>query len=116
MNDSAFLKSGKFEKLDELLPKLKEEGHRVVMFSQFIFILDIIEDYMRIRGHNFLRLDGTTKSLDRLEISLLNFILLLFPRSRHLIISFGSYFISFYNYAYASVPLLIFYIADLAFN
>ncbi|XP_073975791.1 SWI/SNF-related matrix-associated actin-dependent regulator of chromatin subfamily A containing DEAD/H box 1 homolog isoform X2 [Rhodnius prolixus] len=68
LNDSAFLKSGKFEKLDELLPKLKEEGHRVVMFSQFIFILDIIEDYMRIRGHNFLRLDGTTKSLDRQEL------------------------------------------------
>ncbi|KAK9499348.1 hypothetical protein O3M35_002399 [Rhynocoris fuscipes] len=68
LKDTDLLKSGKFAKLDELLPKLKDEGHRVVMFSQYLFILDIIEDYMRIRGHSFLRLDGSTKSLDRQEL------------------------------------------------
>ncbi len=35
--------------LDRLLVKLKKAGHRVVLFSQFARMLDILEDYLRLR-------------------------------------------------------------------
>ncbi|CAH2238139.1 jg22067 [Pararge aegeria aegeria] len=60
--------SGKFEKLDELLPKLKDEGHRVLVFSQFTMMLDILEPYMRLRNYRYLRLDGSTAVNDRQEL------------------------------------------------
>lgn len=44
--------------LDKLLPKLKADGHRVLIFSQFRIVLNIIEDYMRLRNFSFERIDG----------------------------------------------------------
>ena len=38
--------SGKMVMLDRLLSKLKEKGHRVVIFSQYTRTLDIINDYL----------------------------------------------------------------------
>ena len=43
--------SGKLEVLDRLLAKLKANGHRVVLFSQWNRVLDIIEDYLTLRGY-----------------------------------------------------------------
>uniref|UniRef100_A0A182JVJ0 SWI/SNF-related matrix-associated actin-dependent regulator of chromatin subfamily A containing DEAD/H box 1 homolog n=1 Tax=Anopheles christyi TaxID=43041 RepID=A0A182JVJ0_9DIPT len=60
--------SGKFKQLDELLPKMKEEGHRVLIFSQFTMMLDIMERYLKIRKHGFLRLDGSTAVTERQEL------------------------------------------------
>uniref|UniRef100_A0A182JM75 SWI/SNF-related matrix-associated actin-dependent regulator of chromatin subfamily A containing DEAD/H box 1 homolog n=1 Tax=Anopheles atroparvus TaxID=41427 RepID=A0A182JM75_ANOAO len=60
--------SGKFRQLDELLPKLKEGGHRVLIFSQFTMMLDIMERYLKIRKYGFLRLDGTTAVTERQEL------------------------------------------------
>ncbi|XP_031844634.1 SWI/SNF-related, matrix-associated actin-dependent regulator of chromatin, subfamily a, containing DEAD/H box 1 [Nomia melanderi] len=57
--------AGKLKVLDELLPKLKEEGHRVLIFSQFTMVLDILEEYLTIRGKSYLRLDGSTPVTDR---------------------------------------------------
>ncbi|CEH13379.1 snf2-family atp dependent chromatin remodeling factor snf21 [Ceraceosorus bombacis] len=57
--------SGKFELLDRLLPKLKAFGHRVLIFFQMTHIMDIMEDFLRFRGHKYCRLDGTTKPDDR---------------------------------------------------
>ncbi|XP_076232532.1 SWI/SNF-related, matrix-associated actin-dependent regulator of chromatin, subfamily a, containing DEAD/H box 1 [Calliopsis andreniformis] len=57
--------AGKLRVLDELLPKLKEEGHRVLIFSQFTMVLDILEEYLTIRGKTYLRLDGSTPVTDR---------------------------------------------------
>lgn len=57
--------SGKFNKLDEMLPRLKAEGHRVLIFSQFTMMLDIIEPYLRLRNYHYLRLDGSTAVNDR---------------------------------------------------
>ncbi len=51
--------SGKMVLLDKLLPKLREEGHRVLIFSQMVMLLDILEDYMRHRQYKYERLDGT---------------------------------------------------------
>lgn len=39
--------------LDRMLPKLKSEGHRVVLFSQFNGSLDCLEDYLVMRGYTF---------------------------------------------------------------
>ena len=36
--------SGKLVLLDKLLPRLREEGHRVLLFSQFKIMLDLIEE------------------------------------------------------------------------
>lgn len=38
--------SGKLVLTDKLLPKLKADGHKVLVFSQMIRVLDIIEDYL----------------------------------------------------------------------
>lgn len=37
--------SGKMVLLDKLLPRLKERGSRVLIFSQMTRVLDILEDY-----------------------------------------------------------------------
>jgi superfamily II DNA or RNA helicase len=51
--------SGKMTLLDKLLPKLKEDGHRVLIFSQFRMMLDIIEDYVHQKGYFYDRVDGS---------------------------------------------------------
>lgn len=60
--------SGKFKHLDELLPKLKSEGHRVLIFSQFTMVLDIIEHFLKIRNHGYCRLDGQTAVDERQDL------------------------------------------------
>lgn len=59
------LEAGKIKQLDILLPKLKQEGHRVLIFSQFIMMLDILEKYLEIRDFGYMRLDGQTAVVDR---------------------------------------------------
>lgn len=56
------MNSGKMVLLDKLLSKLKTDGHRVLIFSQMVRLLDIISDYMTARGYLFQRLDGTVPS------------------------------------------------------
>eukprot|EP00729_Bicosta_minor_P000649 gene649-4309_t len=57
--------SGKMVMLDRLLIKLKTAGHRVCIFSQFTQTLDILDDYMRMRGFRYTRLDGSTNRVIR---------------------------------------------------
>lgn len=38
--------SGKLVLIDKLLPKLKAGDHKVLIFSQMIRVLDILEDYL----------------------------------------------------------------------
>lgn len=52
------MNSGKFVLLDKLLARLKIDGHRVLIFSQMVRILDILSDYMSLRGYQHQRLDG----------------------------------------------------------
>ncbi|KAJ2796759.1 ATP-dependent DNA helicase Hrp3, partial [Coemansia helicoidea] len=54
--------SGKMVLLDKLLAKLKSGGHRVLIFSQMVRMLDILADYMSLRGYSFQRLDGSVPS------------------------------------------------------
>ncbi|PNY24508.1 Chromo domain-containing protein 1 [Tolypocladium capitatum] len=51
--------SGKMMLLDQLLSKLRKDGHRVLIFSQMVKMLDILGDYLSLRGYKFQRLDGT---------------------------------------------------------
>ncbi|KAJ6627101.1 SNF2 family N-terminal domain-containing protein [Mycena sp. CBHHK59/15] len=57
--------SAKLRFLKVLLPKLKARGHRVLLFSQFVIALDVIEDFLNGEEHKYLRLDGNTKGKDR---------------------------------------------------
>ncbi|KAF8932788.1 hypothetical protein BGZ58_006793 [Dissophora ornata] len=56
---------GKLELLHNMLPKLKQNGHRVLIFSTMTRLLDILEDYLNGERYNFVRLDGSTSSADR---------------------------------------------------
>lgn len=57
--------SGKLAKLDELLFKLKEEGHRVLLYFQMTRMIDLMEEYLTYRNYKYIRLDGSTKLEDR---------------------------------------------------
>ncbi|KAF2238631.1 hypothetical protein EV356DRAFT_440228 [Viridothelium virens] len=67
-NDLLWRTAGKFELLDRILPKFAATGHRVLMFFQMTQIMNIMEDFLRLRGFNYLRLDGSTKADDRSEL------------------------------------------------
>lgn len=41
--------SGKLQLLDKMMIKLKEQGHRVLIYSQFQHMLDLLEDYCNYR-------------------------------------------------------------------
>ncbi|GMF35385.1 unnamed protein product [Phytophthora fragariaefolia] len=56
---------GKMTLLHKLLPKLQAQGSRVLIFCQMTSMMDILEDYMRYFGHDYCRLDGSTKGEDR---------------------------------------------------
>ncbi|XP_047321306.1 protein CHROMATIN REMODELING 5 isoform X2 [Impatiens glandulifera] len=56
------LSSGKLVILDKLLVRLHETKHRVLIFSQMVRMLDILAEYLSLRGFQFQRLDGSTKS------------------------------------------------------
>ncbi|CAG9561675.1 unnamed protein product [Danaus chrysippus] len=66
--DSLIEDSGKFQKLDSMLPQLQAEGHRVLIFSQFTMMLDVIEPYLRMRNYRYLRLDGSTAVNERQDL------------------------------------------------
>ncbi|KAF2094828.1 hypothetical protein NA57DRAFT_60243 [Rhizodiscina lignyota] len=57
--------SGKLMLLDRFLVKLKAEGHRVLIFSQMVKMLDILQDYCRLRGYQYQRIDGTIPASTR---------------------------------------------------
>ncbi|GIX86456.1 hypothetical protein CDAR_165421 [Caerostris darwini] len=50
--------SGKLLVLDNLLPHLKKRGHKVLIFSQFVTLLHILEDYCTFRNYKFTKLYG----------------------------------------------------------
>uniref|UniRef100_A0A6Q2XJ74 Helicase C-terminal domain-containing protein n=1 Tax=Esox lucius TaxID=8010 RepID=A0A6Q2XJ74_ESOLU len=53
--------SGKLVLLDKLLLRLRERGHRVLIFSQMVRMLDILAEYLKSRQFLFQRLDGSIK-------------------------------------------------------
>lgn len=59
--------SGKLVLLDKLLPSLQSEGHKVLIFSQMVRVLNILEDFLKYRGYLYERLDGTSRAAERKE-------------------------------------------------
>ena len=57
--------SSKLQLLQIMLPKLQERGHRVLIFSQFLDNLDIVEDFLDGLGLQHRRLDGSINSLEK---------------------------------------------------
>ena len=60
-------KSSKLEALLELLEECKSGGHRVLVFSQFTEMLEIIKKNMP-ENMTYLYLDGKTKAKERIEL------------------------------------------------
>merc|ERR1712141_138928 len=50
--------SGKLVLLAKMLAKLKEEGHRVLIFSQMTKMLDLLEDFLEGEHYKYERIDG----------------------------------------------------------
>ncbi|OON20507.1 protein, SNF2 family [Opisthorchis viverrini] len=50
--------SGKLVLIHKLLPKLRANGHKVLIFSQMIRVLDILEDFLIHQRYPFERIDG----------------------------------------------------------
>ncbi|QLQ79545.1 hypothetical protein HG537_0C01920 [Torulaspora globosa] len=59
--------SAKLKVLDRLLKKLKEQGSRVLIFSQMSRVLDILEDYCYFREFEYCRIDGATDHEERIK-------------------------------------------------
>ena len=60
--------SSKVNFLFELLQELKNEGHKVLIFSKTKILLNMIQEIMKEKSFNFVRLDGDVKIKDRDEI------------------------------------------------
>lgn len=56
--------SAKFNLLFDLLPEILEEGRRVLLFSQFTTMLDLIEKELEKRGMTYAKLTGQTRKRD----------------------------------------------------
>ncbi|XP_029617971.1 SWI/SNF-related matrix-associated actin-dependent regulator of chromatin subfamily A containing DEAD/H box 1A [Salmo trutta] len=68
LDKDLLLDSGKFHLLQTLLATLKTKGDRVVLFSQFTMMLDIVEILLKHLGHRYVRLDGSTPIADRIVL------------------------------------------------
>lgn len=62
------LASVKFDYLRRLLPTLHADGHRVLIFSQWTKLLDLLEVLMDHMQYRFLRLDGSTNVAERQDL------------------------------------------------
>lgn len=60
--------SGKLSLLDKLLDNLKNNDHRVLIYFQMTKMMDLMEEYLTFRQHNYIRLDGSSKLEDRRDL------------------------------------------------
>lgn len=57
--------SGKLYVLQQLLPRLKADGHCVLLFSQSTAFLDIIQDFLTMESFSYERIDGSVRGKER---------------------------------------------------
>ena len=57
--------SGKLILIDKLLPKLRNGGHKVLIFSQMVKVLDILEEYLALINIKPERIDGSVPENER---------------------------------------------------
>ena len=57
--------AGKLQTLAALLARLRAQGARCLIFTQMSKMLDLLEAFLNLHGHAYLRLDGSTKPAQR---------------------------------------------------
>ncbi|KAL0051035.1 hypothetical protein WJX82_000961 [Trebouxia sp. C0006] len=57
--------SGKLALIDSMLERMKERGHRVLIYSQFTTLLDLLEEWLAARQWGYQRIDGSVSGADR---------------------------------------------------
>eukprot|EP00923_Selenidium_pygospionis_P045656 GHVN01078873.1.p1 GENE.GHVN01078873.1~~GHVN01078873.1.p1 ORF type:complete len:913 (+),score=165.91 GHVN01078873.1:262-3000(+) len=63
--DHVVANAGKLVLLDKLLVRLFARGSRILIFSQMTRMIDILEDFCRIRNYKHCRIDGDTSGEER---------------------------------------------------
>eukprot|EP01117_Protostelium_nocturnum_P000961 TRINITY_DN1128_c0_g1_i6.p1 TRINITY_DN1128_c0_g1~~TRINITY_DN1128_c0_g1_i6.p1 ORF type:complete len:1774 (-),score=927.22 TRINITY_DN1128_c0_g1_i6:245-5566(-) len=64
-DDQIMNSSGKLLQMKKTLSNCQKRGDRVIIFSQFTAVLDILEEFLNRLGYLFVRLDGQTPVLER---------------------------------------------------
>jgi len=59
----------KIELLREMIPDILENGHRMIIFSQFLGTLEEIKEELKKKNVEYFYIDGSVKSKERMEIS-----------------------------------------------
>ncbi|KAG7726272.1 hypothetical protein KL933_003714 [Ogataea haglerorum] len=65
LDNEAYYQSGKVRKMLQLIDKVTEKGEKVLVFSLFTQVLDILEMVLSLNQIKFLRLDGQTSVDER---------------------------------------------------
>ena len=68
LRNDEWMISGKVSKMVDLLKQFIGEGHRILIFSQFVMVMDIFELVLQTVHVEFFRLDGMTKVEERQEM------------------------------------------------
>jgi SWI/SNF-related matrix-associated actin-dependent regulator 1 of chromatin subfamily A len=68
LNHEEWMQAGKVDMLKKLLPEMKSRGDRVLLFSFFTMMLDILERVLDTLGIQYMRLDGQTKVDERQDM------------------------------------------------
>lgn len=61
------IESAKFELAKTYIEEILDEGHKIVMFSQFTKMLDFVQEWAQHRGHNYERIDGSITGKKRMD-------------------------------------------------
>ena len=68
LRNDEWMQAAKIEKLKGLLPEMKARGDRILLFSFFTMVLDILEVVLDTLGIQYMRLDGQTKVDERQDM------------------------------------------------
>lgn len=68
LHNEEWMRSGKVQKLAELLKKHVKNGDRTLIFSQFTSMMDILEQVLETLDIQFFRLDGATPISERQDM------------------------------------------------
>ena len=66
--DTMVAASGKLDLVDKMLTKLIPRGHRMLIYSQFTTVLNILEDWLVGRGWGYQRIDGAVSKLPATQL------------------------------------------------
>lgn len=66
--DDLVERSGKLRVVDHLLKAWKEGNNRVLLFSQSVKMLNILEEFLNMREYEYRRMDGTTQIEQRMKL------------------------------------------------